>query len=79
MSVVVATVGTMTTNARTSTRGHACAFFDDGGLELLCACGERALQLLDEHGDSTLVVLWTEPSSVTSLPRLRTGELAVSA
>ena len=69
----------MTTNARTSTRGHACVFFDDGGLELLCACGERALHLVDEDGDSTFVVLCTEPSAVTSLIPPRARELAVSA
>lgn len=69
----------MTTTGPTSVRVHACVFFDDGGFELFCACGERALEIADEHGDGVLVLLTTAPSVVTTLPDRRPAELAVSA
>lgn len=76
----------MTSTARTHTLGtagtrvHACVFFDDDdGFELVCGCGERALRLLDEHGDSALVVLYEEPSPVAAFPEARAADLAVSA
>ncbi|HEY0215292.1 MAG TPA: hypothetical protein VGC57_02745 [Cellulomonas sp.] len=46
---------------------HVCIWFDDGGegLELLCACGARAVAVVDEvTGDTVLVALAAEPVRV---------------
>ncbi|WP_188079116.1 hypothetical protein [Actinotalea subterranea] len=49
-----------------STTTHTCVYFDDGEIELLCTCGQRALLVLDEDGtDGTLVVLLDEDGSTT--------------
>lgn len=40
-----------------STRIHTCVYFDDGELEHLCACGARAMLVLDEQGEAGLVAL----------------------
>ena len=72
----------------TSTRTHICVFFDDGELEHhVCACGRRALYLLDDHGsDGVLVsVLDDDVLDDTAVTYVPTGltdqaaELAASA
>ena len=41
----------------TSIRTHTCVFFDDGELEHhVCACGRRALYLLDDDGSDGVFV-----------------------
>jgi hypothetical protein len=52
VSVAGSTVGDM---ARTL---HACTFFDDGDLDLVCACGARGAYVIDDDApDGLLVVL----------------------
>ncbi|WP_024285879.1 hypothetical protein [Cellulomonas sp. KRMCY2] len=60
----------------TSTRNHTCVFFDDGELEHhVCACGRRALYLLDDDGsDGVLVALLDD--EVAAVTSGRTGPLA---
>ncbi len=61
MWVVVRTVDLMDAGR------HVCIWFDDGGegLELLCACGARAVAVVDEvTGDTVLVALAAEPVRV---------------
>lgn len=71
-----------------STRTHICVFFDDGELEHhVCACGRRALYLLDEDGSDGVLVPEPEvdaldDTAVAYVPTRLTGpatELAVSA
>jgi hypothetical protein len=74
VSVAGATVGDMVLNT------HACTFFDDGDLDLVCVCGARGAVVVDDDApDGLLVVLLDDadrPVDVTlSAPR----ELAVSA
>lgn len=72
----------------TSTRTHICVFFDDGELEHhVCACGRRALYLLDDDGsDSVLVTVLEDDAladtAVTYVPTSLTDpvtDFAVSA
>lgn len=52
MSVAGATVGVM---ARTL---HACMFFDDGDLDLVCVCGAHGAFVIDDDApDGVFVVL----------------------
>lgn len=43
---------------------HVCTYFEDGDLELACACGERAVLLHEEDGSETLVLLEPHPADV---------------
>lgn len=36
---------------------HVCVWFEDSWPEHLCVCGARAVMLVDEDGEGTLVVL----------------------
>lgn len=85
MSVRVVSVGVATVDPMTSTvhltstaHPHACVYFDDGELEVLCACGARAMYLDDAADGLVMVALVTDRSSVTRLHR-SVEELAVPA
>ena len=70
MSVVVPTVGDMETTTGPSTRTHICIYFDDGGPELLCSCGCRAVLLVDDEGyDSALYAMLEEEAAAHAQPR----------
>lgn len=61
---------------------HTCVFFDDGEPELLCVCGVRALAVLDDDGETVVVVRLDDDATVTVLPSTapaRSRVLAVSA
>jgi hypothetical protein len=40
---------------------HICVYFDDGGPEPGCVCGERVALITDEDGFDVLVLLDAEP------------------
>lgn len=64
----------------TRTSIHRCVFFDDGGPELLCVCGARAVAVPDADGEGTLLVaLDAEVASVTVTRSAARTELAVPA
>lgn len=65
----------------TSTRTHTCVFFDDGELEHhVCACGRRALYVLDDGSDGVLVAqLDDEVAAMASGPTGPLADLAASA
>lgn len=46
-----------------STGTHICVYFDDGGDEPACVCGERVL-LVDEDGSEGFLVLLGAEASV---------------
>ena len=55
VSVVVRTVVGM------RSQRHVCIWFDDGdGVELLCACGTRAVAVVDEESGELVVVATVE-------------------
>lgn len=55
VSVVVRTVVAM------RSQRHVCIWFDDGdGVELLCACGTRAVAVVDEETGELVVVATVE-------------------
>lgn len=62
------------------TRTHACVFFVDGDWpEPVCACGQRALYLLDEGADAILVMLDDAAATPVDLTGRCPADLAVSA
>jgi hypothetical protein len=58
-------VGVRTVGGMDAAR-HVCVWFDDSdGAELLCACGARAVAVLDEAtGETVLVTLAADPVRV---------------
>lgn len=42
---------------------HICVYFDDGGPEPVCVCGERIVVLMDEHGIEVVAALEPEVGS----------------
>ncbi|NMR21171.1 hypothetical protein [Cellulomonas fimi] len=61
-------------------RPHACVYFDDDGwLELVCSCGQRAVYLPDEDGGDGALVLLDECSDDAAVAGTLQHELAVSA
>ena len=60
-------------------RIHTCIYFDDGA-EHLCACGSRAMYLVEEDGmDAVLVELLDTTASAPVVAADFARELAVSA
>jgi hypothetical protein len=61
-------------------RTHACVFYDDEGwLELVCSCGQRAVYLTDEDGADGALVLVDECPDHAAVGSRAVHELAVSA
>lgn len=75
VSVVVLTVRDMATAPN-----HICVYFDDGEPEHVCACGGRALYVLEEDG-GVLVAIEADVLTVGWAPERvdARGELAISA
>ncbi|GGC04038.1 hypothetical protein [Cellulomonas carbonis] len=44
---------------------HICVYFDDGGLEPACECGEAVVLLVDEDGVEVLAVLDRDERTAT--------------
>jgi hypothetical protein len=64
----------------TTKRIHTCIYFDDGGAEHRCACGSRALHLVEEDGaDAVLVVLDEDVAASPQRIDRYVRELAISA
>jgi len=61
---------------------HTCVFFDDGWLEPICICGQRALYLVDENGTDGVLVLLDDDIAAVAASGVRgrlPEDLAVSA
>jgi hypothetical protein len=75
VSVAGATVGDMAQNHL-----HACTFFDDGDLDLVCVCGTRGAVVVDDDApDGLLVVLLDDVDRPVAVTLTAPRELAVSA
>ncbi|MDT0166812.1 hypothetical protein Q9R32_14755 [Actinotalea sp. AC32] len=44
---------------------HICVYFDDGGLEPTCVCGDAVVLLVDEDGVEVLAVLDRDERTAT--------------
>ncbi len=74
VSVAGATVDDMAQNT------HACTFFDDGDLDLVCVCGARGAVVIDDDApDGLLVLLLDDADRPVDVTLTSPRELAVSA
>ncbi|WP_182112931.1 MULTISPECIES: hypothetical protein [unclassified Actinotalea] len=62
-----------------STSTHICVYFDEGGLDHVCDCGQGAVLVVDEAGIEVLVAMAPADATVTALAPARREELLVSA
>jgi hypothetical protein len=75
VSVAGATVGDMAQNHL-----HACTFFDDGDLDLVCVCGTRGAVVVDDDApDGLLGVLLDDVDRPVAVTLTAPPELAVAA
>lgn len=58
---------------------HTCVWFDDGEPELVCVCGARAVAVLEDDGETVVLVPVDDDATVTALPSPARGALAVPA
>lgn len=62
-----------------STSTHICVYFDDGGLDHVCDCGQSAILVVDEDGLEVLVAMERAGATVSTLTADRREELLASA